>query len=200
MDALAAAAGFDLPRTVDPAMIGRLKDISWAAWQIEAETPRTHKESVDLMRFGKGEINANPDGIDLGGPMLEALSIAGLLTREALLDPNSTASQQGRDMYKAMIDTAMGYVWLTSADNSRGAQLKAGRDWLRTNLAATAVGLAIHPMSQCLQEYPEMAGPFADTHEALGVSDPGRVQMLARVGYGPQVPVTPRWPAQTRLL
>ena len=38
------------------------------------------------MRIGKAEINANPDGIDLGGAFLEALSAAGLLTRETLAD------------------------------------------------------------------------------------------------------------------
>ncbi len=34
---------------------------------IEAQTARTHKESVDLMRIGKAEIEATPDGIALAG-------------------------------------------------------------------------------------------------------------------------------------
>ena len=49
-------------------------------------TPRTLKESVDLMRIGKREINANPDGIEMREPMLDPLYNVGLLTREMLLD------------------------------------------------------------------------------------------------------------------
>jgi hypothetical protein len=41
----------------------------------------------------------------------------------------------------------------------------------------------MHPLSQALQEFPEMRGPYEAVHRLLGV-DPavGAVQMLARVG------------------
>ena len=48
----------------------------------------------------------------------------------------------------------------------------------------TAQGLSMHPLSQALQEFPEVRGPYEALHRQLGV-DPARgpVQMLARVGY-----------------
>ena len=48
-------------------MVERIKSLTWEAWMVEVTTYRTMKESVDLFRKGKLEIEANPDGIDLGG-------------------------------------------------------------------------------------------------------------------------------------
>ena len=70
--------------------VDELIDLTWNAWLTEANTWRTMKESVDLMRMGRAEIEANPDGIDLGGPFLESLMLLGVLTREAQLDPDSS--------------------------------------------------------------------------------------------------------------
>lgn len=183
----------------DTATVEALKWLTWEAWMTEATTPRTMQESVDLMRYGRAEIEASPDGIDLGGPMLEALMLAGLLTRETQADPESTAFQQGVALYQEMLSATPAYVALTSPDNSRVAQIEAGRQWLRLNLKTTQMGLALHPVSQCLQEFPEMAQHHKTAHTLL--AEPGQtVQMLGRLGYGPTVPVSPRWPLETKLL
>ena len=67
------------------------------------------------------------------------------------------------------------------------------------NLATTQAGLALHPVSQALQEYPQMAEHYAAAHEMLA-KDGETVQLLGRVGYGPQIPRTPRWPLETKLI
>lgn len=182
----------------DPARVADLRALTWDAWQIEAATPRTFRESVDLMRLGRAEIEANPDGIDLGGPLLESLMLAGVLTRAAQMDPDSTAFAQAKAMYQAMLAATPAYAVVTTPGNTRADQIDAGRRWLRLNLAVTGLGLALHPVSQCLQEFPEMAEPFARAHALL--AEPGQtVQMLGRLGYGPAVPRTPRWPLETRM-
>lgn len=48
-----------------PEQVETLRNIRFKALKIELFTPRTLKESIDVMRFGKAEINANPDGIEL---------------------------------------------------------------------------------------------------------------------------------------
>jgi hypothetical protein len=93
----------------------------------------------------------------------------------------------------------MGHVWLVTADNRRETQIATGADWLRVNLAATALGLGFQPLSQSLQEFPEMADPYRQVHERLAPAG-GTVQMLARVGYGPTVGASPRWPLESRIL
>lgn len=186
--------------TVDAARVQGMRQLSFAAFLIETRTRRTYLESVSLMRIGKSEINARPDGIDIGGTMPELLNTVGVLTRETLADANSSAYAQGIEMYRAMMFSAMGYVWIRSSGNSRTDQLQAGADWLRLHLAASQAGLAVHPISQALQEFPEMRALNTQVHRDLGVRAPDRLQMLGRVGYGPEVAPSPRWPLQTRIL
>lgn len=183
----------------DPALVASLRRLTWEAWQIEAATPRTHQESVDLMRIGRREIEASPDGISLGGPFLEGLSLVGQLSREQLADPASSATRQAHDLYRTMLAAAPAYLTVTASDESRAATFAAGRAYLRANLTAAALGLCLHPVSQALQEFPEMDGPRARLDGLLGTEAPKRLHMLARLGYGPPVPQTPRWAASTRI-
>lgn len=169
------------------------------ALRIEIETPHTYRESVDLFRIGRAEVDANPDGIDFTGPLFEVLGATGLMTRESVLDTSSQAYQAGLDAVYANTDTAMGHVWLVTDGNSRPDQIATGADWLRVNLAATAAGVAFQPLSQALQEYPEMAVLYRDLHARLAPQG-GTVQMLARIGYGPEVAPSPRWPLEAKIL
>jgi hypothetical protein len=66
------------------------------------------------------------------------------------------------------------------------------------HLATAGLGLAMQPVSQALQEYPEMAAHYTRAHEMLAA--PGEtVQMLGRLGYGPEIDASPRWPLETRI-
>jgi hypothetical protein len=197
-EALAALADYAVLYH-DSEMVENLKTLTWEAWKTETNLPRTLKESVDLFRIGKTEINANPDGIDLGGPFLETLSVLGILTREANLDPNSAAFAEGVRMYEAMLMATPAYAVLKTNSNSRLDQIDAGARWLRLNLMTTSLGLALQPVSQALQEFPEMREHYQMAHSLL--AKPGEtVQMLGRLGYGPQTGRTPRWPLETRLI
>lgn len=179
--------------------VARWRSFSREALRIEIETPHTYRESVDLFRIGRDEVDANPDGIDFGGPLFEVMAATGLFTREAALDTTSQAYKAGLDAVYANTDTAMGHVWLVTPGNSRPDQIAAGADWLRVNLAATGAGVAFQPLSQALQEYPEMAELYADLHARLAPGG-GTVQMLARIGYGPEVAPSPRWPLEAKIL
>lgn len=185
--------------TNEPDMVAKLRDLTWRAFETEIRTPAAYLESVDLMRIGKAEIEANPDGIDLGGPFLETLSLIGALDREQLVDPTSTAFAQGLDMYREITGTGMAYVWLMTPANTRHDQLAAGAAYLRQNLTATSLGVDMHPLSQVLQEYTEMAVLYEEMETLLGKPSGARVQMLARLGYGPELKPSPRWHAATRI-
>ncbi len=188
-----------LGTATDDPMVSTIRDLAWAAWETEMFTPPKLKESTDLIRLGKREINAQPDGIDLGGPFLESLMLAGLLTRDGLSEVDSVGFQGTIDSYTTMMNATPAYAWLTTPGNTRTVQIHAGAAWLRLNLTTTALGLSLHPVSQCLQEYAEMEPHYAAAHSIL--AKPGEtVQMLGRLGYGPEVPVTPRWPLETKLL
>ena len=182
--------------TLDAQDVAQWRSLTHEALRIEIETPRTYKESVDLFRIGRDQVDANPDGIDFTGPMFEVMAATGLFTRASTMDPTSQAYKAGLAAVFANTDTAMGHVWLVSQGNSRPDQIATGADWLRVNLAATAAGVAFQPLSQALQEFPEMAALYQELHARLA-PDGGRVQMLARIGYGPAVDQSPRWPLET---
>lgn len=199
LEKLAVATTARFGGTVAPKAVGQWRELTHEALRIEIETPHTYKESVDLFRIGRAEVDANPDGIDFTGPLFEVLGATGLMTRDSLLDPSSQGYQAGLDAVFANTDTAMGHVWLVTQGNARADQIATGADWLRVNLAATAEGVAFQPLSQALQEYPEMSRIRADLHATLA-PEGGTVQMLARIGYGPEVAPSPRWPLEAKIL
>ncbi|GAB5468219.1 MAG: nitroreductase family protein [Rhodospirillales bacterium] len=172
----------------------KLRELTWQAFKTELATPKAWRETVDVMRIGKSQIDANPDGIALSGASIEVMKTLGILTREELLDPESEAFKEGEAIYEPVIKTAMAYVWQITPDNSRASQLAAGRDWLRMNLESAAIGMAMQPLSQALQEYPEMAAHRAAMNSLLQVPEGSRLQMLGRLGYSPSQPPSPRWP------
>jgi hypothetical protein len=176
-----------------------LRRIAHDAWLTEAATPAAWKESIDLLRIGKAEINAMPDGIDVGGPMLESLALLGMVTREAALDPNNPNARAPIEDTANAIMAAPAMMVIRSAANERDDQIAVGRQWLRLNLAATAAGLAMRPVSQALQEYPEMQSHYDEIHARFATNGE-TVQMLGLLGYGARTPRTPRWPIETRMM
>jgi hypothetical protein len=201
LDALTRAGGDGAAMFTsrEPGLVADLRALTWRAWMIEATTARTWQESVDLMRIGRSEIEANPDGIALGGAVLEALALAGQLSRKAIADPASRAFRSGVDRYRAILDQTPSYLWVTTPGDSRSDQIACGRAYVRANLAAAASGLSMHPVSQALQEFAEMAVELDAIHARLDIKAPRRLQMLARVGYAAMVDASARWPLEVKL-
>jgi hypothetical protein len=186
--------------TSDATQMQTLRVLTRDAMLAEVGTPEAYQESIDLMRIGRAEIEANPDGISLGGAFLETLSLAGILTRESLADPASSSYQIGLDMIDEGAMSAMGFFWVVTQGNERAAQIEAGRAYLRIALQATADGLAMQPMSQALQEYAAMAPFYKAIHDSHAKRPGERVQMLVRLGFAKKdVDPAPRWALATRL-
>jgi hypothetical protein len=84
-------------------------------------------------------------------------------------------------------------MWMITTDNHRKTQIDAGRAYVRVQLAATAHGVAMHPLQQALQEYAEQAQQHAEVRWLLQATAPSQtVQMWARVGFAPPVEPAPR--------
>jgi nitroreductase len=191
---------FEVDGTSQPETVSWLRDICRRAWEIEMRKPETCQESAYLTRIGAKQINANPDGISLAGSMMEAYRMTGLLTRDSMNEIGSTAWKATLSTYNELIDSAPTFLWFSSSGNSRSEQLDSGAVWIRLQLAAAAVGVGFHPLSQVLEEYSEMAEPFAEIHDCLGVTLPGRIQGLFRLGYAGGQPPAPRWPLESRII
>lgn len=186
--------------SAEPEKLSALRRIAVAAMTLEMTTPHAHMESVGLMRIGASEIDAQPDGLALSGPMIEATALLGMTTRASMADPTSQSFQIGLKGLQTAIGTIPAAAWITTPDNSRASQIAAGRRFARLALRAAANGVAVHPLSQALQEYPEMAGLYAEVHELLAPGPGHKVQMLARLGSADPVAPTARYPLEAHLM
>ncbi|WP_426043769.1 Acg family FMN-binding oxidoreductase [Caulobacter sp. DWR3-1-2] len=190
--AAADGGGITAGTISDEATRVQIMQLAWQGWTIESHTPATHMESVRLIRIGAAEIAAHRDGISLSGPMLEILKAGGVLTPATLADPDSFAAKSSNDMARKALDATPAFFWLKGANNSRATQIAAGRAYARAHLTATRLGLNFQPWSMTLQEYQEMAGPYAATQVLLGAGPEAPLQMLVRVGRAKASPPAPR--------
>ncbi len=179
--------------------IEELRELTKKALLTELYTHRTYKESIDLMRMGKDEINANPDGIDMGGVFLETLGLFGQLNKEEMLDPESRTFKQSIPIVLEPLETAMGYVFVKTSGNTRADQIKAGRSYVRMNLKATELDISMHPLSQSLQEYDEVALQYELIRKMLKLEKQETLQMFARIGYGEKPNPSPRWNYEAKI-
>jgi hypothetical protein len=150
-------------------------------------------ESFDVLRVGGSEIAAHRDGLSLTSPVVVAMERLGLFDRSRAPGPDDYATTSQIKEFDAKMASTPGFLWMVTPGNDRVTQVHAGRAYVRVQLAATAQGLAMQPLSQALQEYAEQKQPYADIHALAGAAESGStVQMWARVGYAPAVEPAPR--------
>ena len=173
-----------------------IRQITREAYEIESITARTWLELARLTRIGPSAIAANPDGISLNSPMVRALHTAGLFDPMEVPVKGSASLKRVLERW-APFESGSGFMWLASPDNTRKTQVAAGRAYVRSHLLATESDTDMHPLSQALQEFPEMLGPRVAIHKTLGLATPGEtLQMLSRVGFATE----PRVPSPRRSL
>jgi hypothetical protein len=177
--------------TTDPARVALGRDLVWRAFDRETRTPAAAEETFLWLRFGREEIARHRDGLGIDGPMIPLFKTFGLLSHDAMVDPDSQSNRSNATDWRAKAMSSPAFLWLTSMEDTPSARLAAGRAYARLTLAATNAGLALHPWSQALEEYAEMADLYAEMRDYLGAGDE-KVQMLVRVGYAEQTPPSAR--------
>lgn len=195
-----AVDGVEVLATADAALIDELQTLTTDAWRVEWDTASTRRESIEVMHIGKAGVNAQPYGLSIDDRLTSTIGLLGLMSPEALDDPESSAYRESFKFYARACRSSMAFVWSTTPTNTRRAQLEAGRAWVRTQLIANALGLSFHPLSQALQEFPEMAEYYKRAHQLLSANAGDTVQMLARLGYAPDVGPAPRQALESKLL
>lgn len=176
-----------------PEVLQQHRAIAAEAWRIELVTPRTIMESYKVLRVGAAEIAQHRDGLSLMDPTVVWLNRFGLFDRSKAPGPEDFATTSQIKDFGEKLDSTPGFLWMVTEGNERVTQVNAGRAFARVQLAATAHDVAMQPLSQALQEYPEQAGPYADIRRLLDAPQPAQtIQMWARVGYAPAVPPAPR--------
>jgi hypothetical protein len=176
-----------------PESLKQHRAIAAEAWRIELTTPRTILESFKVLRVGASEVARYRDGLVVMDPMVVLLDRVGLFDRSRAPMPDSYATTSQVKDFNQKLESTPGFLWMVTEGNDRTTQVNAGRAYARVQLAATAHDVAMQPLQQALQEYPEQAQTHDSIRRLLEASDPAQtVQMWARVGYAPPVEPAPR--------
>ncbi len=156
-----ADSGLTLTVTDDAARRNRLAQIMVDAMRIETASKSRDAETIAMFRFNDDERARHRDGFGVAQSGLTGIKkwVAEnfYLSREDAEADSTSFGEQAVEMTGKQARSAAALGWIVTASNQRLDQLATGRAYERLNLTATALGVAMHPMSQVLQEYPDMA-------------------------------------------
>jgi hypothetical protein len=107
--------------------------------------------------------------------------LQGLVTVFPSLNSGKAASDMFIQSTRTSVDNTPAYTMIITNDNSRSSQVKSGMLYSRLILTAHRLGFVMQPLSQVLEEYPEMKEPYTSIHRDYA-SDGGTIQMLVRLG------------------
>ena len=170
---------------------GKLADIARLAMEIETADKARDAETIAMFRFNDEERARFRDGFGVAQSGMSGLMK--MVAETFFLDRRETEADStdfGAQAVKITTDqanSAAAFGWITTPTNNRLDQLLTGRAYERLNLKATELGLAMHPMSQVLQEYTDMTTLQGQFLGLLDVAEGHTVQMLFRLGIAEPV-------------
>jgi hypothetical protein len=171
----------------------RVLDIAAQAMAIEVEDHDLYDETRIWYRFSDRAIAEKGDGLHTDTAGLSGLSLA--LGRRFLNDGNWHKSYNRGPYIKGFRQTTSAttsVLTLTTATNTMHDWITTGRAYVRAQLSAGSLGLRFQPISQVLQEFPQMDQLRTEMEQLLGVAPPAKLQMLVRVGRTKPPALSPR--------
>ncbi|MEA4926035.1 MAG: hypothetical protein VB084_12065 [Syntrophomonadaceae bacterium] len=151
---------------------------------IEAGVSRVMQETETIFRANEYQKNKYRYGFSVEGQGTSGIMrhiIQGLVTVFPSLNRGQAASDMFMQSTRTSVDNTAAYAMIITNDNNRSSQVKGGMLYSRLILTAHSWGLVMQPLSQVLEEYPEMKEPYSSIHRDYA-SDGGTIQMLVRLG------------------
>jgi len=180
----------------DEATRAKLADLLARAMAVEMADEQRIGESAKWFRFSQEELERQGDGFGLGqngtAGLRRWLAETFFLSRDDATDPTGAFARGACDIAAQQAASASAFVVVSSEEPTRAAQVLSGRAFARIALLATQLGLALHPMSQVLEEYAEMQSLLEEFKRIARIAPGHTVQMLARLGAATPTPHTPR--------
>jgi hypothetical protein len=179
-----------------PGSRSRLARLCADAMAAEVKDRARNVETAKWFRFSDAEVEAKRDGFGLSHNGVSGFkkwfAEAFVLGRESAADPAGSFASGAVDLAREQAESAPAFGVLSTRDNTRRSQVLAGRAYARVALTVEALGLAMHPMSQSLEEYRDMAGVKARFEREVKLEPGGTVQMFFRLGHAEPTVHTPR--------
>ena len=168
----------------DKTNVGKIKPLARQAMEIETGVHRINALNNTLLRVNEYQKNSSPWGFSL-----DSQGSSGIMLHitQALLTvvPSLNSEASARDLVlkntRTALDNTPAYLMISSTTNTRTSQVKTGMLYSRLVLTAQNSGLVMQPLSQCLEEYPEMKECYMEIYQDFA-NRGETIQMLARIG------------------
>ncbi len=194
---------FPLTFSSHPDTVQTIRRTLIEAMKIEDQGSDRVHETVSMFRFNDEELLKYQDGFGVvhsGITGIKKIVVEHvLLNRDKVEKDPGDFGKKAIELTEEQANSASSFGWMTSATNTRLDQVKAGRAYCKTHLILTQMGLAMHPMSQVLQEYADMLPLQKRFLEQLNVPKGHTMQMIFRVGHAESTAYTPRRQVQSLL-
>jgi hypothetical protein len=150
---------------------------------IEANRLQTYRDAAqqelaDWIRFSSADAAKYRDGLTTAGMEIEGFS--GFVVRNFYGKPDVMKTdfrEKGLDKVRTQVSESAGWILMTSKDNSPETLLETGRRMQRLFLKVREKGIAIHPMTQILEE----TATQETLNQSIGISE--NIQFILRAGY-----------------
>lgn len=185
LESLSDTAGISVTVYQEQEMLSRIGKYALQSAQIEAGVSRIMEESNVIFRANEYQKNQYRYGYSVEGQGTSGFMkhiLQGMLTVFPSLNSGEAASRNFISYTRTSVDSTPAYAMIITRDNSREVQVESGMLYSRLVLTGHALGLVMQPLSQVLEEYPEMNGLYTEFKQAYA-PDGRTVQMLFRVGF-----------------
>jgi hypothetical protein len=150
---------------------------------IEANRIQTYRDAAqselaDWIRFSSKDAEQHSDGLTLAS--MEIKGFSAWILRNFYSKSNVMKKdfrEKSLDTVKKQVSQSAGWLIITSKENSVGALLETGKRFQRLLLKIRERNIAIHPMTQILEE-PAINKTI---NQSIGIKD--NIQFVLRVGY-----------------
>jgi hypothetical protein len=146
--------------------------------KIQAYRDNAQSELADWIRFSSIDAEKYKDGLTLAS--MEIKGIPAWLLRNFYTKENvmkKSFREQAVDKVVKQVSQSAGWLLITSKDNSTATLLETGRRLQRLWLKVRDKNIAIHPMTQIIEE----ATTNKILNQSIGINEP--IQFILRTGY-----------------
>lgn len=168
----------------DKENVDKLGSYAMKGASIEANVSRVMQESQNIFRSNEYQKNKYRYGFSVEGQGTSGI-MRHLMQSLVTLFPSMNSGKAASDLFiqstQKSVDNTPAYAMIITGDNSRSSQVKSGMLYSRLILTAHRLGFVMQPLSQVLEEYPEMKEPYSSIHHDYA-SGGETIQMLVRLG------------------
>ena len=170
-----------LPTTSQEARL--INEQTIAANRLQAYRDPAQQELADWIRFSSADARKHRDGLTTGSMEIEGFSgwaVRNFYDKASVVKP--AFRERSIDHVRREVGSSAGWILITSKDVSVASLLETGSRMQWLFLKVRARGIAVHPMTQILEE-PSTRLALAP---ALGIGE--NIQFILRVGYVANTP------------